>query len=437
MKFYDSSGDESEWSAPFEFETSNQSKVPPKRPVLKNPSGEAVDVLLPVTLMTESFSDDDPAYDDFHSQTRWQVASDSNFSKPGLVIDIMSSWSLNELVLDESVLLPSKKYFWRVKFYNDADEGTVWSKAFSFETAINSYDINLNGIADDFELHESSYEDLNSDNIPDVNQISRQYKVMRAPGVFEGRIGLSSKSVNVDIEYILPVNIDDISDEKYKPKEMLMGLIGFKLKLNNPNDDTAAIIIYFSKTVPRGYKWYQYNMIKGWHILSGAVFSEDRRSVTLTLIDGGDGDSDGLKNGIIIDPGGPGLVAQSVPPSGHAGIGGGGGGCFIATAAYGSMLDKHVKILRNFRDRFLITNFCGQIFVKLYYKYSPALANFIAGHEGLRALTRALLLPLVFLCLAALKFGHFFFLIITVILVAGTFGLAAIFSKRRFRAISF
>jgi hypothetical protein len=88
-----------------------------------------------------------------------------------------------------------------------------------------------------------------------------------------------------------------------------------------------------------------------------------------------------------------------------SGDGGGGGGCFIATAAYGSLMEPHVKILRDFRDRFLITNTIGNSFVKLYYKYSPPLANFIAKHDSLRAMVRISLLPVVGISWITLKIG--------------------------------
>jgi len=69
--------------------------------------------------------------------------------------------------------------------------------------------------------------------------------------------------------------------------------------------------------------------------------------------------------------------------------------CFIATAAYGSYLEPHVQILRDFRDAYLITNKIGQTFVDLYYQYSPPVADIIASHESLRFTTRMALTPLI------------------------------------------
>jgi hypothetical protein len=80
-----------------------------------------------------------------------------------------------------------------------------------------------------------------------------------------------------------------------------------------------------------------------------------------------------------------------------------GGGCFIATAAYGSYLNPHVETLRDFRDRLLVPGSLGRNYVRLYYHYAPTIANLIKKHGSLQCITRHVLLPLIWMSSLSLK----------------------------------
>jgi uncharacterized repeat protein (TIGR02543 family) len=72
--------------------------------------------------------------------------------------------------------------------------------------------------------------------------------------------------------------------------------------------------------------------------------------------------------------------------------------CFIATAAYGTPTAKQINALREFRDVVLLKSTVGSRFVALYYRLSPAVADFVAKSELTRALVRGLLVdPIVWI----------------------------------------
>jgi len=71
------------------------------------------------------------------------------------------------------------------------------------------------------------------------------------------------------------------------------------------------------------------------------------------------------------------------------------GGCFIATATFGTPMANEVNILRRFRDNFLLRKRGGEMFVYAYYKLSPPIARAIKKSETLRRVMRVLLIPIV------------------------------------------
>ncbi|MBW2107666.1 MAG: PQQ-binding-like beta-propeller repeat protein [Deltaproteobacteria bacterium] len=134
------------------------------------------------------------------------------------------------------------------------------------------------------------------------------------------------------------VDPSTIAETSGRPQDLPYGLINMHIRTDTVGG-AVDVTLYLPDSAPEDYAWYKYH--SSWYDYSThSIFNSDRSRVTLTLVDGGDGDDDQLANGIIVDPSGLGSGSTSSPPppvqnntaggpTDNGGAGGGGGGCFI------------------------------------------------------------------------------------------------------------
>ena len=67
------------------------------------------------------------------------------------------------------------------------------------------------------------------------------------------------------------------------------------------------------------------------------------------------------------------------------------GGCYIATAAYGSYDCPQVWVLRRFRDCALAKSVTGRLFTKFYYAVSPSFVKAFGKFDAVNRISRAFL----------------------------------------------
>jgi len=311
----------------------SQGKQAPDAPQLVSPVN-TVTVSAMAVLKTDTFRT--PVAGTSHAKTRWQVFRDED---DACMLDIQSAAALTSLTVPKLVLDEGEAYFWRAQFIDSQGTPSEWSEYEYFGTQKTNADLNANGIPDSQEV--ASTTDLDNDGMMDYLQTNIKSLKMEGTSV---QIGVSIKaSPNVlaieSVESEDPRQPDSYASGK--PKKMPFGLIDFKIAVAKPGDQ-AAVRLYFSEPVSARCKWYNYDPIADrWYDFSAySKFAANRKSVALTLTDGGPGDTDGVANGIIVDPAGVAEPDDEIASDGqtpNSGSGGNGDSCFIGTAMHAGM----------------------------------------------------------------------------------------------------
>jgi hypothetical protein len=171
-------------------------------------------------------------------------------------------------------------------------------------------------------------------------------------------IGLEEESGGNYVS-VTTVESSTIPEDSSKPTDLIYDLIDMTVKVHTPGT-MARVALYFPSPAPYGYKMYHYNrVLRRWTDYSNyAVFNATRTKVTLTMIDGGVGDDDGVSNGIIIDPfalGSAPLYSNPPDNTGGSSSDGGSSSCFITTTAYGPSMKP--MVWRGLKDNYLMLFF--------------------------------------------------------------------------------
>ena len=350
--------------------------IRPNTPLLFLPEDGKTDVLPSPELQAYGLAG---AAGDIHSETRWQVSSRADdFSTGALVLDVTSDSRLTAIIVPDLILDIDSTYYWRVKFHYESGAQSEWSDPFSFTTITSDEtDQNMNGIPDGQEIDDPNL-DLDANGTPDITQADM--KAVKS-GFDNTPVVVQAGANAASIESLRWIDPDAIADVQNRPDDMPIGLINFKVSVSNPGA-IAEVVVYFAQPAPDGAQWYHYNPLTGWQDYSAhAIFSADRRSVSLALMDGGFGDADGVANGVVVDPSGTGVVflnpsgTGTTTPDSAIASPSSGQGCFIDSAGiarearqstYLAILLAAVALLFRFTAKIKVFLSSGRLTVRFY-----------------------------------------------------------------------
>ncbi len=214
---------------------------------------------------------------------------------------------MTELVVPAYVLDENTTYYWQARFLDDGGAGSEWAVPFEFTTGDSEFtDLNNNGIPDsqDLGINESEL-DLDDNGTFDDNESSDTWKCLNTE-TGDKHVGVKVPAGSV-INIAESIDPESITDTVNKPDNLPHTFVSFTITVPNPGD-SIDITVYLSGTLPGNTAWYTWNTALGWQAHPATITQTNAGDTKVVFIktDGGPGDADGLANGVIVDPTGPG-----------------------------------------------------------------------------------------------------------------------------------
>jgi subtilase family serine protease len=264
--------------------------LPPNIPVLISPDDNATNVLPTPLLKTGAFTDSDQSN---HMATQWQISKTYNFSV--LVMDITSQLCLTELTVPYGMLSAHETYYWRACHIDNHASASGWSEIQTFSTTDIAIPVITNETID---LDQNGESDISQTNMTLIEIDSRF-------------MGVQSQADNVTI--VTARSIENTFGTF--PAEMPYGLISFRAQC--PVGAEIDVQLYFSEEIPPNASWYKFDYTNGF--IDYSAYTQQNlpgHKITVRLKDGGFGDADGVENGVVVDPGGIGVLNDENVSSG-------------------------------------------------------------------------------------------------------------------------
>lgn len=290
---------------------SDSDGIPDCHDVLIRPANGAMDVSLSPVMEVEPF----PDWQAFGADAVivWQISKDNTFSN--LLFEFAGPYDVTKIRLPDYILDAYTTYYWRIRY----DTGP-WEVAGEFTTGADPItDEDGNGVPDDQDIEGTNTR-------TNLIETGSNGKILQAGA--DGRLySLDTEDGTVEIDRFRWQPVDDFETASLWPVNFVKGLLSFRIRTAVPGA-TVTVTIGFSEKMAAGSQWWKTTVDQNVYDFGQyTTFTENMRSVRLTLTDGGSGDLDGVANGVIVDPGG--IVGPETTGASGGGSGGGSSGCFI------------------------------------------------------------------------------------------------------------